>query len=389
MFYGMFLSTIGTSMIWPFLMIYVSEKLDQPLTAVAFLLTINSAVSLGAAFIAGPITDRLGRKWILIISLVGNGLVYLLLGQATTLVHFAFLMAFRGLFTPLYRVGGDAMLADLVEPDQRPDAFALLRMSFNVGISIGPAVGGFIATTSYAITFICAAVGLTSYGLLLLFFARETLPMEVRTAPKPQDIFKGYGQIFRDGPFMLLVCSFSLALMSIIPIWVLMSVYAKTEFGIPESQFGLIATTNALMVVFFQLAVTQRTKRYSPIPIMTLGTVIYAMASGCVSLATGFWGFWLCMVLMTTGELILVPTASTFAANLAPADMRGRYMSIYGLTWGVASGIAPPLGGFLSDTFGSQFIWYGAALMGFAGVLSFLLLGQVVKKQQSLVNLNG
>ena len=166
MFCGMFLSTIGTSMIWPFLMIYVSEKLDQPLTAVAFLLTINSATSLIAAFIAGPITDRLGRKWILIISLIGNGVVYLLMGQAITLAHFALLMVFRGLFTPLYRVGGDAMLADLVEPKQRPDAYALLRMSNNVGISIGPAVGGFIATSSYHIAFICAAVGLSSYGLL-------------------------------------------------------------------------------------------------------------------------------------------------------------------------------------------------------------------------------
>jgi MFS family permease len=168
-----------------------------------------------------------------------------------------------------------------------------------------------------------------------------------------------------------------------------MSVYAKTEFGIPESQFGMIAATNALMVVVFQLAVTQRTKRFSPIPVMTVGTAIYAIAVFCVSLATGFWGFWLCMVLMTTGELILVPTASTFAANLAPVDMRGRYMSIYGLTWGVASGIASPLGGFLSDTFGPQFIWYGAAFMGFIGVLSFLLLGRVARDHHSLVNLDG
>ena len=97
----MFLSTIGTSMIWPFLMICVSEKLDQPLTAVAFLLTINAIVSLGIAFIAGAITDRIGRKWVLVVSLIGNGLVCLLMGQASTLIHFAVLMMFWGLFSPL------------------------------------------------------------------------------------------------------------------------------------------------------------------------------------------------------------------------------------------------------------------------------------------------
>lgn len=86
---------------------------------------------------------------------------------------------------------------------------------------------------------------------------------------------------------------------------------------------------------------------------------------------------------------MLVPTASTYAAILAPVDMRGRYMSIYGLTWGIASGIASPMGGFLNDTFGPQYIWYGAALVGILGVFSFLLLDRVVRYQQSLVNLSG
>jgi predicted MFS family arabinose efflux permease len=298
-------------------------------------------------------------------------------------------MAFWGLFSPLYRVGGDAMLADLVEPQRRPDAYALLRMSNNVGIAIGPAVGGFIAASSYHIAFICAAVGLTSYGVLLFLFAHETLPTETRTTFRVRHIFQGYGQVFKDRKFMLLVISFTLAQMSVVPVWVLMSVYAKTEHGIPENQFGLIATTNALMVVFLQLAVTKRTKRFSPIRVMGMGTAIYAIAVGCVSLPSEFWGFWLCMVLMTAGELILVPTASSFAANLAPVDMRGRYMSIYGLSWGIASGISSPMGGLLSDTLGPQYIWYGAALMGSIGVISFLFLGRTAQDQQSLVNLGG
>ena len=109
MFCGMFLSTVGSSMIWPFLMIYVSGKLNQSLTSVTFLLTINSVMSLGAAFVAGPLTDRVGRRFILVISLIGNGLVYLFMGQATTLANFGFLMMFWGLFSPLYRVGGDAI----------------------------------------------------------------------------------------------------------------------------------------------------------------------------------------------------------------------------------------------------------------------------------------
>ncbi len=78
------------------------------------------------------------------------------------------------------------------------------------------------------------------------------------------------------------------------------------------------------------------------------------------------------MVVMTIGELVLVPTSSTYAANLAPADMRGRYMSLYGLTWNVAAGIGPVAGGFLNDTISPQAIWYGGGLCGLVSALLFV-----------------
>ncbi len=354
--------------------------------AVGSLLTIGSVVTLGTALIAGPIADRFGRKWVLVISLMGNALVYLLMGQAVTFMQFAILMVFRGMFTPLYRVGGDAMVADLVEPDKRADAYALLRMSNNVGIAIGPAIGGFIATSSYHFAFICAAAGLSSYGILLALFARETLPESAKTTNPKNPPLAGYKILLRDRQFLATTGGFMLAKMCVVPIWVLMSVYVKTNYGIAENQFGLIAATNAAMVILFQFPVTQKTKRYAPLSVMAVGTAIYSLATFSISLASGFWGFWLCMVLMTIGELMLVPTASSYVANMAPADMRGRYMSIYGLSWGVASGIAPPMSGYLSDNFGPQAIWYGASFVGILGTSVFFRLKRNYPESEILVD---
>ena len=84
MFFGMLISTIGSSMIWPFITIYISEKLNQPLVVVTTLMTLNSVVGLVVNFVAGPITDRFGRKWVLVFALVGNALVYLLQNQANS-----------------------------------------------------------------------------------------------------------------------------------------------------------------------------------------------------------------------------------------------------------------------------------------------------------------
>jgi MFS family permease len=153
--------------------------------------------------------------------------------------------------------------------------------------------------------------------------------------------------------------------------WVLLGVFAKQNYGVPESQYGLIPMTNALMVVFLQVFVTQITKRHAPLPVLAVGALFYAIGVGSVAWGQGFWAFWLSMVIMTIGELIQTPTATTLAANVAPADMRGRYMSIYGLTWGIGAGIGPVLGGFLNDRLGPQAIWLGALGIGLLGAALF------------------
>lgn len=94
-------------MIWPFLMIYVKGRVNAPLAVVASLLTFNAVAGFVSSLIAGPIIDRFGRKWVLVISLAGNGLVYLFMSQASTLPAFAILQVMSGIFNPLYRIGGD------------------------------------------------------------------------------------------------------------------------------------------------------------------------------------------------------------------------------------------------------------------------------------------
>ena len=110
MFWGMLISTIGTSMIWPFLMVYLTKEQGYPLTRAAFLLSMNATMSLVFSFIAGPITDFTGRKRVMGLSLVALGGYYLLLSQAEGYLQFLMLMMIGGAIMPLYRVGSDAML---------------------------------------------------------------------------------------------------------------------------------------------------------------------------------------------------------------------------------------------------------------------------------------
>ena len=254
LFWGMLVSTTGMSMIWPFLVVYISEELTLPLSTITSLISINAVASLCSSLIAGSITDKIGRKWAMVISLAVNGIAFLLMIPANTYALYAILMALRGAFRPLYRVGSDAMIADLVSADQRSDAYALTRLSKNVGVAMGPALGGVIATTSYGITFSIAAGATIFFSLLIAFFAFETLPESARIIQERLvDNLKAFLDIFKDRIFSIFLVGFTMRQISGIILWVLLAAYAKENYGLGENLYGLIPTTNAIMVVVLQL----------------------------------------------------------------------------------------------------------------------------------------
>lgn len=381
LFWGSLVNFTGMSMIWPFLVIYLGDELSLPLTVITTLTTINAVMSLLSSFIAGSITDKLGRKWTMVISLCVTGFSLAAMVPAHTYGQFAILMALRGAFRPLYRVGSDAMIADLVPPEKRNDAYALTRLVKNVGVALGPALGGFMIASSYKITFGIAAGTTIFFGLLIALFSIETLPEAAREIQeKLLDNIKSYQAIFRDRIFSSFILGFTMRQIAGSILWVLLGVHAIDNFGVSETLYGLIPTANAVMVVLLQLFVTRRTSRYRPLAVMAVGTLFYGLGVGSIAFATGFWGFLASMVIVTIGELMVIPTASTYTANQAPETMRGRYMSMLALTMGAGSMVGPLLGGFLNDTFNPSAIWYGGGAAGFLGAIIFFVLATRTKK---------
>ena len=366
----MMLAFMFHSMLWPFLIIYASQKLALSLTAITGLLTLNSVVGLATTFLGGAIADRFGRKWVMVISLFLCGISWALFQFADHFSVFALLMAFNGATTPIYRLAADAMMADVVPANQRIDAYSILRLGNNLGVALGPAIGGFLSAISYNISFTTAGIGIFACGVIVTLFSIETIPSRKEKFFTPGEP-GGYARILRDTKFMGLVGSYSLNRICSSTLWMLLAVYAKQNFGISESLYGFIPTTNAVMVILFQMLITARVKKQRRESSMIVGALFYALAVFSVAFGHGFWAFWACMVIATIGEMILVPTSTTYASLLAPEDMRGRYMSIYTLTGGLGTGLGPLIGGVMNDTFGPQTIWYSGGLIGGLSALAF------------------
>lgn len=375
MLMGLVISTTGTTMVWPFLTIYASEKLLLPLAAVTSLMTFNSVSGFVSSVIAGSLVDRFGRKGMMVIGLFGMAIVYLGYMPAKDFWQFALLMLLSGSFNPLYRVGTDAIVADMIEPENRTQAYSLVRMGRNVGVALGPILGGLVLSRSYNIGFITASIALTFFGLLTIFFLKETLQRDPnRHHDSLRDQLRVISEALRNKAFSRMVGSFTLMEICATLMWVVLAVYIKQNYGIGEAQYSWIPTTNALMVIFLQVLITRLTQKHSPTSVMPVGAAFYAVAMLLVALSGNFWGFLLAMIIMTFGELITAPTAMAYVANLAPADQRGRYLGFFGLAWYVALSIGPMGAGFLSDNISIHAPWFAGAIVGVISVLSFLSL---------------
>lgn len=377
------INTTATSFVWPFLTIYFRETLDISLTGATSLLAIESVATLISTYSLSSLMDKHGRKWIAVASLAINGLLFGALILAKTMPAFIILTILRGVFNPLFRMGAETMIADMIKEEYRVDAYSLMRVGTNVGFAVGPIIGGIIVTISYSLDFFISGIALILTSVLAGIVLRETLdkkPEQVKQAlEKPAISSSGIQLILKDKFFMTFLGGDVLTKMAMILMFSIMSVFLKENHGISESQYGWLMAINASMGVVLQMSITKITKKYSPILMCALGAFLYVIGVGSVAFGSTFWHFAISLIIATFAELIFMPTAISVVSRLSPPGMRARYMGFYSLSFGLSRGISPLMGGLLNDNISPSAIWLGGALMAAIGSLSFFIISKRIQ----------
>ena len=377
LFAGTLINAVGFSFIFPFITLYLTGRLGLSLTTVGALITLNSASGIVAQIVGGSLADRLGRKLMMAFSTLGASLLIAGLGTVHTLPTVAGVLLLMGFINPLFQPASQAMIADLVESERRAEAYGLLRVANNLGVVVGPSVGGFVAARSYLALFLVAAATGFVYFVILALFIRETKPD--LPAPAVDDVpdahrDEGYRQVLRDRPLLVFCIAMALIVAVNAQLWTVFPVYMKSQFGLPENRYGLLMAMNATMVVTLQFAVTRFTSRFPHAEMMALGAALYTIGIGSIGWSSSYWHFASNVAIATLGEMVLYPTAAAFVADLAPPHLRGRYMGAQGLAGGVGFGIGPLLGGALADRLGAAQAWPLMLLVGLVSAVGFLRL---------------
>ena len=136
----------------------------------------------------------------------------------------------------------------------------------------------------------------------------------------------------------------------------------------------MLLSINALMVVVLQFPITRAIRDKTPLIMMAFGSALYAVGFAMYGFVNGYAAFVFAMVIITFGEMVVSPVAQSLTAAFAPEDMRGRYMAVFGFSWGFPFMVGPLLAGVVLDNFNPNFLWYAAGIIGVLATLGFLYL---------------
>jgi MFS family permease len=336
---------------------------------------MSLANSLGQT-LGGALADRLGRQPMAVFGILVSGLSSLALGAVGTFASFFAVLLFVGLVASVGMPAQHAMAADLLPEDKRTGGFGIMRVVANIGWVLGPVIGGLLVTRSYVPLFISDAIASTITAGIVLLAIRETMPApaEGEEAQTMAQTFAGYWTAVRDTTYMLFIGACIVMSMVYLQLYTTLGVYLRDTHGFAEQAYGYLMSMNAATVVALQVSIARRTERRPPMTMMAFGTFLYAVGFAMYGFFSSYALFAAAMLVITVGEMVVMPTAQALVAKLAPEDMRGRYMAVFGLTWLIPQATAPLLAGLVMDNADPRWVWFGSGLLGLVGAMAFLLL---------------
>lgn len=386
-----FIDRIGGTLLFPFFTLYITQKFHVGMTEAGTVLGTFSLFGMFGSVIGGALTDRLGRRRLILFGLVFSAVSTLALGSVNTLTMLYPLAVLIGLLSDVAGPAHSAMIADILPEEKRQEGFGILRVVANVSWMIGPIIGGFLANRSYLALFVTDAVISCIVAALFYLYMPETKPQVQALAHEETEhetmlqTFVGYIKVLRDGPYVGFLGASILMGLVYQQMYNSLSYYLLKNHGVEPSGYGFLMTSSAITVVLFQFGVTRLIKKRPPFLTMAVGVLFYVLGFSMFGVVSAYWLFVTAIVVITIGEMIIMPTSSALTAGFAPADMRGRYMAMYGLSWGLPAIVGPTAAGLILDGPNPNLLWFLGGALTLVSAASFYFLHLTLGKQERFI----
>jgi len=351
------------TMILPFLVLYLTRELNFSAARAGMMLAVYGATAIVAGPISGWLTAKTGRLPIMRASLVTTGLMLLIFPLAKS---FAAVLALTILWAgcaELFRPASLAAVTHVVPAHQRKAAFALNRLAINLGMSIGPALGGFLAAASFRAMFIVDAVTTLIAGLVLTLTPWRALT-GVGTPEWDSDQRDSRASIFRDRTFLVFLGGVLLVGIVFFQHEAALPLYLVRHLGLSPAFYGMLFTVNTLLIVALEVPLNTATAHWPNTRALIIGSILFAIGFGALAVIDSPAGVIATVVVWTFGEMMLFPAMAAHLGDISPENRRGSYMGAYSMALSVAFTLGPWMGTQILDALGPATVWVTMLVLG-------------------------
>jgi predicted MFS family arabinose efflux permease len=345
-----------------FLSLYLTRRLGFTPARAGQALSLYGLGSLAGGYLGGWFSDRLGSTSVQKLSLSVSGAFLIVLGQVRSAggilpVLFLFSVAAGALYP-----ANAASMSRVCPSELQVKGFALNRLANNLGVTIGPAVGGLLALRDYRLLF--WADGLTCLAAAVLFLVIWKRPEDQlqraeakRGLPQP-----GVARPpWRDAPFLVLMLIVVVWGAVFVQIFATFPLYMRAVYGLAEDQIGRLLAVNTILIVTLEMAIMEKIRTYSQTRTINLSFLLLGLGFGLMPLGRGFLYAGFTVAVWTFGEILSMPLLSALIARRASPETRGRYMGFFSFAFSLAFIVGPAGGAAVYGHLGSKALWFGCA----------------------------
>ncbi|HLO30741.1 MAG TPA: MFS transporter [Anaerolineales bacterium] len=377
---GTLINRLGGFVI-PFLTLYLTTQRAIPVSQAALMVSLFGAGSFIAQLGGGELTDRLGRRPVMLMSFFITPIFMVALGLARDLALISISTFMVGFFTDLYRPAVGAAIADLVPSEGRTRAYGYVYWAINLGAAIAPVLAGLMAGYNYLILFVADALTTAIFGLIVLFGIRETRPVEAHHSAHAS-ISERLSQLKR-AP-ILLIFSFITLFFGMI--------YTQGYVGLPLDMqshglgpglYGVTIALNGFLIILITIPVSNLAAKWPRFETVAAAALLLGLGYGFTALASNLSLFAVSVAIWTLGEIAATSVAPTIIADLSPIELRGLYQGIFGAAWGLAYFLGPSVGGWVYENLGSTTLWVGCLITGIVIAFCYYALSAPAKRHRT------